>query len=91
MKKNVEITSEICTKNKMIVQNGNNAVIFRNQGDTVAVLLNAININPGESHEFNFEIGEFITTDMYLKFPDDPANAIGKNNVCVTKIYYSEA
>lgn len=42
-----------------------------------------IKILPGQSHEFNFEISEYIDTPFSIKFDNDGTN----KDIAVTKIY----
>ena len=57
--------------------------MFYNQGDATAWLMGDIKILPGQSHEFNFEISEYIDTPFSIKFDNDGAN----KDIAVTKIY----
>ena len=82
-KHRVKIVTERVRSNNTVKNNGNCCIVFYNQGDATARLMGDIKILPGQSHEFNFEISEYIDTPFSIKFDNDGSN----KDIAVTKIY----
>lgn len=85
IKKKVHIKVEIFTKDEFIRPDGFCCITFYNQGETNAVILDDLTIEPGESHSFNFEADEYIATNIPIRFEESE----GDNKLTVTKIYKS--
>ncbi|MBR6105109.1 MAG: hypothetical protein IKP81_08660 [Paludibacteraceae bacterium] len=84
LKRKVEIKAEVYTAYADIKPDGYCCISFHNQGETNAVILGNLTIEPGESHHFNFEADEYVTTNIPLIFDGE-----GKNKLTVIKTYKS--
>lgn len=82
-KHSVKIVTERVRSNKTVKNNGNCCIVFYNQGDATAWLMGNIKVKPGQAHEFNFEISEYIDTPFQITFDSDGSD----KDIVVTKIY----
>lgn len=82
-KTKIHIRTELYNRNRTVIPDGFYCINFYNQGEDPALLMGTIMVQPGQSHEFNFDKSEIIDTKFDIAFQNESDN----KQIVVTTIY----
>lgn len=84
----IDIRPERILQNCTINPDGFSAIIFDNVGSSTVEIMGVIEIKPGESHEFNFDVMDQINSPFSINFLPSEEDEV-EDKIIVTKIYRS--